>query len=299
MRRKFIPNYALYGDDAQPGWSNFYDFEWIPHRSRPYNWKILPHVHDAFVQILYLQSGGGKILINDARWDVCAPAIIVVPAQMVHGFQFTPDVNGPVVTAAQRPLESLAGVVMPELVQTIRTPAVLEMRRPFPQEASLVALFGEIEREFLSREAGQVAAGMSLLTALLVQIARLGGTREAPTSAVNSRKALLIEKFHALIEKKYRHHLPIDAYANKLGISAAQLSRVCREVLGMSALAVINGRLIHEAQRDLIYTSNSVMQIAQSLGFEDVAYFVRFFRKQTGVTPKAFRVEALKDIMAR
>lgn len=47
---------------------------------------------------------------------MAAPCLILIPAQTVHGFDFSADVDGPVVTAAQRPLESLAGLSMPELL---------------------------------------------------------------------------------------------------------------------------------------------------------------------------------------
>jgi len=50
---RVIPNYSLYGVQALPSWQSSFDFEWIPQRSRPYNYKIMPHKHDAFFQILY------------------------------------------------------------------------------------------------------------------------------------------------------------------------------------------------------------------------------------------------------
>jgi AraC-like DNA-binding protein len=52
-----------------------------------------------------------------------------------------------------------------------------------------------------------------------------------------------------------------------MGLTAGQLSRICREVLGMSALDVINARLVHEAQRELVYSVGSVKQLAAELGF--------------------------------
>ena len=54
---RVIPNYALYGDQALPGWQSILDFEWIPQRSMPYNWEIQPHTHEAFIQILLLTEG--------------------------------------------------------------------------------------------------------------------------------------------------------------------------------------------------------------------------------------------------
>lgn len=68
-------------------------------------------------------------------------------------------------------------------------------------------------------------------------------------------------------------------------------------VLGISSLEVINARLVHEAQRDLVYTSSSIKQLADILGFSDEAYFGRFFRKHTGLSPREFRGRALQAML--
>ena len=65
--------------------------------------------------------------------------------------------------------------------------------------------------------------------------------------------------------------------AERIGITPTQLNRVCRQVLGHSALDVLHARLALEAQRDLAYTTMSVKQIGLDLGFDDAAYFTRFF----------------------
>ena len=44
----------------------------------------------------------------------------------------------------------------------------------------------------------------------------------------------------------------------------------------MSTLDVINARVVHEAQRELVYSSLSIKQVAAELGFDDEAYFGRF-----------------------
>ncbi|BAL27383.1 helix-turn-helix domain-containing protein [Azoarcus sp. KH32C] len=291
MRRN-IPNYALYGDQAQPGWVDSFNIEWIPQRSKPYNWHIRPHIHDAFLQILYLQSGSMELLLNDVKWSAVAPCLALIPAQTVHGIDFTPDTDGPAVTVAQKPLESIAALVMPELLQVIRTPAVIAMPSENSHSASLMTLFREIEREWRMHAVGQSAAGMSLLTAVLVQIARIGNALGATPAVANPRKAGQIEKFRSMVDKHFRKRLSIDAYANELGVTAGQLSRLCRDVLGVSALDVINARIVHEAQRELVYGGTSIKQIATALGFADEAYFGRFFRKQTGIGPRAFREQA-------
>ena len=294
---RVIPNYALYGVQAQPGWQSAFDFEWIPQRSRPYNWKIRPHKHDALIQILYLQQGSGEVLLDTTRITVRAPCLISIPAQTVHGFDFSDDVNGPVVTAAQRPLESLARMCSPDLLPVLRKPATLALDGSSAHADALMPLFLAIEREARIQDAGQMTAGMPLMVALYIQVARLARIPEAAHLNVSSRKTMQIEKFRSLVDENYMKHLPITVYAEQLGITPGQLSRLCREVLGISSLDVINARLIHEAQRDLVYTSSSSKQLAYLLGFADETYFGRFFKKHTGLSPREFRAKALEVML--
>ena len=94
------------------------------------------------------------------------------------------------------------------------------------------------------------------------------------------------------MDANFKQHLPLQFYASELGITPGQLTRLCREVLGISSLAVLHARLAHEAQRDLVYTDMSIKRLANDLGFVDEAYFGRFFRKLTGLTPREFRARS-------
>ena len=299
MATKVIPNYALYGDQAQSRWQNLFDFEWIPKRSKPYNWNISPHKHDAFIQILYITEGGAEVILDGARLNAVAPCILLIPAQTVHGFVFQKNVNGPVVTAAQGPLESVASVLMPELLALVRKPALIALDADSIHAKALMPLFLAIEQETQIHAVGQMAAGLSLLTALCVHIARLSDAQALAAPKANSRKVAQIEKFRALVETNYKKHLPVTAYAEQLGITSGQLTRLCREELGMSSMDVINARMVHEAQRDLVYTTSSIKQLAYTLGFADETYFGRFFRKHTGLSPREFRAQAMDSVLSR
>jgi len=296
---RVIPNYDLYGDEATPGWSSSFNFEWIPQRSKIYNWFIQPHRHDSFFQILYLKNGHVDVQIEDIKTRVTAPCLLVIPAGHVHGFHFSKTTDGPVVTATQKSLESVATSVMPELLDTIRTPRILSLQSEMRYIAQLMPLFLALEQESHTHAVGQMAAGMSLLLALLVQvnrISKLSGLAESQTHQTISRKARQIEKFRSLIDRDFRKQHSLQTYANEIGVTVGHLSRLCREVLGRSSLEVINARIIQEAERELVYTSISIKQLAHELGFDDDAYFTRFFRKHTGVSPKVFRANYLKKI---
>lgn len=296
---RVIPNYDLYGDTSRIEDSGAFNFEWIPQRSALYNWLIHPHRHDAFLQVLYLTQGQVDVQIEQLNQTLHAPCVIVIPAGHVHGLRFSQDTLGPVVTAMQKPLESAAALMMPSLLDTIRTPRLLSLHAEMRYSDQLMPLIQALEQEARIPAAGQVAAATSLLLALLVQVHRISQLSASANPAVHqslSRKARQIEKFRSLLDKHFRTEHSLQAYADQVGVSVGQLSRLCREVLGQSSLQVLNKRLIQEAQRELIYTSLPIKQLAGELGFEDDAYFSRFFRKHTGMTPKTYRANALQRI---
>lgn len=299
VRSKGIPNYDLYGDEASPGWSHSLNFEWIPQRSALYNWVIQPHRHDTFFQLLYLTEGQVDFWVDNVECRAQSPCLLVVPAGHVHGFRFTTNIQGPVVTASQKALESLAGVSMPELLDTIRKPRMIGLQGEMRHVNQLMPLFLSLEQECRTHALGQIAAGTSLLLALMVQVHRIVQGMELEGVSMRqpvSRKARQIEKFRALIDQQFRQHKSLQHYAEQLGMTAGQLSRLCRQSLDMSGLDLINARVLLEAQRDLIYTHLPIKQLAADLGFDDDAYFSRFFRKHTGVTPTDFRKKAVQGL---
>lgn len=232
-------------------------------------------------------------MIDHSRLRFNAPCLVLIPAQTVHGFSFSEDVDGPVITAAQRPLEALMSVANPELLVHLRKPSVIQVADVSGQTESLMPLFLAVERETHMQALGQLTAGMALLMAICIQMARVTRVSERLPPKTESRKAAQIEKFRSMVDVHFKAHLPVSYYAEQLGISPGQLSRLCREVLGVSSLDIVNARVVHEAQRVLVYTSNSIKQLAFVLGFSDETYFCRFFRKHTGVSPGEFRTKAM------
>ncbi|MEP6872757.1 MAG: helix-turn-helix domain-containing protein [Burkholderiales bacterium] len=294
-----IPNYALYGDEAVPSWIDLVHMEQIHERSSIFNFEIDPHVHHGLIQVLYLTRGGGDVFVDNRQWTIRAPAVIVVPTRHVHGFRFSPDVDGPVVTAAQHPLESVAAVAAPGLLRHIREPRVMEVAGSPRHADALLPLFDAIDREGRIHVSGESAAGTVLLMAVFVQISRIVASMrldEDEASAERSKKAARVERFRATVDLQFRNRWPVARYASDVGLSVGQLSRICRELLGGSAIDVLNARIVHEAERELVYSTLSVKQIAGLVGFDDEAYFGRFFKKQTNLTPTEFREAARRQL---
>lgn len=78
-------------------------------------------------------------------------------------------------------------------------------------------------------------------------------------------------------------------YAENLHIHINHLNRSLKETTGKSTSVHINERIIKEAKALLQHTNWNISEIAFALGFEYPTYFNNFFKKMTGINPKAFR----------
>jgi AraC family transcriptional activator of pobA len=99
----------------------------------------------------------------------------------------------------------------------------------------------------------------------------------------------VFNRFLQLVEQHLQEQWTLAQYAARLGLPTQRLNRLAHEVSNQSALEVVHERLTREACRRLIYTAAPVGTIAAELGFEDAAYFSRFFKRRLGSTPLAFR----------
>jgi len=100
--------------------------------------------------------------------------------------------------------------------------------------------------------------------------------------------------FRDLLETNYTKLKGVNDYAKIICISEKRLGQATTKVLGKSPKEFINDRILLEVKRLLVHTNLSIKEIGQDLGFEDPAYFVRYFKKNTETTPVEFRDTYLK-----
>jgi AraC family transcriptional activator of pobA len=91
------------------------------------------------------------------------------------------------------------------------------------------------------------------------------------------------------VEHRFRGNQVVSDYAASLHVSESRLRTACIAATAQSPIQLIHARILLEAKRQLHFTDSPVREIAFALGFEDAAYFTRFFRRRAGVSPRAFR----------
>lgn len=100
--------------------------------------------------------------------------------------------------------------------------------------------------------------------------------------------------FRDLLETNFTKLKAVSDYAHLIFISEKRLGQATSKILGKSPKEIINDRILLEAKRLLVHTHLSIKEIGHELGFEDPAYFVRYFKKNTNNTPVEFRETYLK-----
>lgn len=109
-----------------------------------------------------------------------------------------------------------------------------------------------------------------------------------------SRPFQITQQFKRLLTEKIRVEKSPSYYAKELHISEVYLNEVVKGLTGFNVTYWLMSEVIIEARRLLIYSNANVKEIANSLGYEDHAYFSRLFKKQTNFTPSEFRANYLK-----
>lgn len=126
----------------------------------------------------------------------------------------------------------------------------------------------------------------SYLNTLLNEIANFIHTLPLP---VFSPKEAIIQRFRRLITNNIQKTHKIQVYAEMLNITPNHLNKCARSVTGKTASAIINEALTMEARALLSLSNHTVSEAAFVLGFEDVSYFSRFFKKHSGLQPSEYR----------
>lgn len=270
-----VPAYDLYGDSAAPQREDFFHAETIAVRSRRYDWEISPHIHSGLSQILFVARGEVRLHLAGADRREDGPLLVCAPSGIVHGFRFSPDVEGFVVTASQDFVDSLAR--QDALGRHLRAPTMLQ------PDAALTARLNMLGTALVDAERDRFDPnGHRLHHALAEAWLR---TTMAAAQNVGGAQGGLAERFRTLVEASYREHRPIEHYAQRLHCTVRTLSRQTQANFGMTPLQIINRRLLFEARRLLRFTNASCSEVAAELGFEDPSYFSRFYKRMARRAP--------------
>ena len=283
---------GIYGDSKARISHDYLQSQLIVPRQRFTDWGLKPHLHENLFQLFFLEAGRAAFEATELL-ELRTPCLVIIPANTVHGFTFSPQVKGRTLTLSEALLDTILQATPGVLVE-INALHILSDFNAEVSFADLSALEQQIHEEINSELPGKQLALNGYFKLLFVKIFRLlhhrRGQEESPNRALH-----YFREFQKAIERTAPFEKKISDFAQELKITPVHLNRICQAVKGKTAQQIVQAHTIRRAHNYLLYTSLSVAEIAYELQFVDPGYFTRFFRKQTGLSPGAYRSKAYRS----
>lgn len=99
------------------------------------------------------------------------------------------------------------------------------------------------------------------------------------------------DRFMRLLEENYKHQHTIKFYSDKMGLTPKYLSLMIKKVSGKLATEWIDDYVVLEAKNLIKYSSMSIQEISYALNFPNQSFFGKYFKRHTGLSPKAYRLK--------
>ncbi|HRB51308.1 MAG TPA: AraC family transcriptional regulator [Niabella sp.] len=243
------------------------------------------HRHD-FYFFLFIENGTGEHEIDFIKYEVDNYSVFFVRPGQVHqlklgkgttGFmlQFTSDFYAP--------RENPASIVLRKVSN--KNHCHLSTER-FKKNSLLLQI---IFQEYTHKHDRYKEVVKASLEIIFIELVRQSSNPNKINNEAKFYAQERLEELQDLLEKNIYNKKQVSEYAEMLNITPYQLNTITKASLQKTGSELINEHIILEAKRMLIGTVNQVNQVADMLGYDDPSYFIRFFKKQTGHTPEAFR----------
>ena len=243
------------------------------------------HKHD-FYFVLAVQKGKGIHEIDFVQYKIHDNTVFILRPGQVHRLELKAGAAGfllefdlafyqPKNTITEQRWRKASG----------KNYCVVEVARFMKLHSFLANIFKEIS----AMQEGYSEAIKASLDLFFIEYIRQSRNPKSIATIKSSYTQERFEELVRLLETNIGHMKNVSQYAGLLNLSPYQLNAIAKQSAGKTVSELINEQIILETKRYLLATSGQVKDIADHLGYEDVSYFIRFFKKQTGYSPEAFR----------
>lgn len=243
------------------------------------------HRHDFFF-VLALQKGKGTHEIDFTSYKIYDNSIFILRPGQVHQLELKAGCTGFLMEFDNSFYHSKDKLANQRLKKASRKnfckPEVSRFKK-------LLAVLKNISNEFAVKQEGYTEVIKANLDIFFIEFTRQSQNPQSDLKNTGTYSQQRFEEFSEVLESRVTQLKNVSQYAELLNLSPYQLNAITKASVGKTVSELINEQIILEAKRHLLATPNQIKDIADQLGYEDVSYFIRFFKKYTGYSPESFR----------
>ncbi|SHF23139.1 AraC-type DNA-binding protein [Arenibacter palladensis] len=247
----------------------------------------LPH-RVSFFALLIILDGMGSHQIDLKEYPIKKGTVLKIAKGQVHAFQENPNYDGYLILFTE---EFVLNYFSKSSIEFISHLYNYHINEPLVEggnlnEAFIENVLAELDDHNTYAQRNIVAAMLELY---LLRLERLSKTADQNKKSYQHYPLFL--EFKNLVEKQHTQTRNVKDYAKILQISTKHLNQIVKEFTLNTAKHFIDDFVTLEIKRAIASTNSSLKEIGYAIGFDEMTNFTKFFKKQTGTTPKRFKAE--------
>ncbi len=232
------------------------------------------HFHSA-VEIIYIKSGSLSVNLNGFSVIAGSGDIVVVSPSTLHGFHKTTD-----------SVDYYFLMISDEFLKRNELISDNSYFTPVIKSASLSEKYQEIIAEFEEKNDSYKTAILGLIISIFITLNRKFKVEKGGEFKEENKTTQMVRQAITYISERYKEKITVDEICKHLHFSKSYLSHAFKEITGYSIIEYVNLLKCHNAKA-LLLDGYTVGEVSIELGFSDVSYFTRAFKKTIGVLPSS------------
>ncbi|MGJ8736279.1 AraC family transcriptional regulator [Zobellia laminariae] len=281
-----IEQYHLHKEHPRKLQFELYDLN--AYRKKSGDLAAVPHSH-SYYQIIWFFNEGGTHAVDFKKYDVKKNTVLFVTKDQVHAFDENEEVQGWLIHFNESFFKhtDIDMFLKFNIFHMLEKPCYTIDENSATVASTYISL---IQNELQQRDRfGYEDIIRFLLKAFLIQLERVHQSDASKPIQLNSLYERQFFEFKELVELHFKEGLSVGEYANFMNVSPKTLSTLTNAIVGKSPSQIIAQRTVLEAKRLVRFTTLQINEIAFRLGFEDASYFVKYFKRHIGQSPKSYR----------
>lgn len=279
--------------DDQANLQEFYCNRFDRHLEQNHREISIPHKHNFYLVVLFTE-GAGFHEIDFNHFEVKRGSVFFLTPGQTHHWEFSESPNGYIFFHSEAFFElhfAQQRLSQFPFYYSSQNAPVIQLSENQTQLFEIQ--FDQILTESIQNQLYKKQKMIQLIDGVYIDLARIYLAETTRKNGVKTTYSHHIRKLETKIDQHYKTEKSPAFYANQMHISIKHLNRIVKDSVGKTTSNLISERILLEAKRLLCNASLNISEIALELGFEDSAYFSRFFRKNEGLKPTEFRSKYL------
>jgi len=287
MKKKAFPVYDITTFQHLGHGQDFYANDFRSHLKQNEDLILLPHGHDFYMSVL-ITAGTGTHEIEFKNYLIKPGRVFMLAPGQAHTWKLSDDIDGYIFFHTKEfydlnfTYEKVANY--PFFSNLCNTPLIVLKKSALKK---IESTFSEIVKEYHHNELMKFNKLPSMVNILYIELSREYLPQKMRDDQ-NQPYLARVRQLEELINKNFVEIRSAGRYARLMHVSEKHLNRMVKVTLNKTTSDLITERIILEAKRMLVFSKKNMAEIIDELGYTDSAYFFRFFKKKTALTPTAF-----------